>query len=52
MAQLIGGVEFVPANIKLDQTIYAAEQANKLVVEKGLSFRDAYLQVAKGLKKQ
>jgi argininosuccinate lyase len=52
MAQLICGVEFVPANIKLDQSIYAAEQANKLVVEKGLSFRDAYLQVAKGLKKQ
>lgn len=51
MAQLLSGVEFIPANIKLDQSIYAAEQANKLVVEKGLSFRDAYLQVAKGLKK-
>jgi len=48
---LLSGVEFIPANITLDQSIYAAEQANKLVVEKGLSFRDAYLQVAKGLKK-
>jgi argininosuccinate lyase len=51
MAQLLSGVEFIPANITLDQSIYAAEQANRLVVEKGLSFRDAYLQVAKGLKK-
>lgn len=51
MAQLISGVEFIPANITLDQSIYAAEQANKLVVEQGLSFRDAYLRVAKGLTK-
>ena len=51
MAHLISGLEFIPANIKLDQSIYAAEQANKLVVEQGLSFRDAYLQIAKGLKK-
>jgi argininosuccinate lyase len=51
MAQLLSGLEFIPANITLDQSIYAAEHANKLVVEKGLSFRDAYLQVAKGLKK-
>ena len=51
MAHLITGLEFIPANIKLDQSIYAAEQANKLVVEQGLSFRDAYLQIAKGLKK-
>jgi argininosuccinate lyase len=50
MAKLISGVEFVPENIKLDKSIYAAEQANKLVVEKGLSFRDAYLQVARSLK--
>jgi len=52
MSQLISGVEFVPEKIKLDPSIYAAEQANKLVVEKGLSFRDAYLQVAKGLAKR
>jgi argininosuccinate lyase len=51
MAQLLSGVEFVPANIQLDASIHAAEQANRLVVDKGLSFRDAYLQVARGIKK-
>jgi argininosuccinate lyase len=50
MAHLINGVEFVVDNIKLDDAIFAAEQANKLVVEEGMSFRDAYLQVAQGLK--
>ena len=49
MAQLINDLQFVPANIKLDQSIYAAEKANKLVVEEGISFRDAYLRVAKEL---
>jgi argininosuccinate lyase len=52
MAHLINGVEFVVDNIKLDDAIFAAEQANKLVVEEGMSFRDAYLQVAQGLKKE
>jgi argininosuccinate lyase len=45
-------VEFVADNIKLDDAIFAAEQANKLVVEEGMSFRDAYLQVAQGLKSE
>jgi argininosuccinate lyase len=50
MAHLINGVEFIADNIKLDDTIFAAEQANKLAVEEGLSFRDAYLKIAQGLK--
>jgi argininosuccinate lyase len=50
MAQLIGGVEFRPENIELDDAIFAAERANKLVVEEGISFRDAYRQVAIALK--
>jgi len=49
MAQLLAGVEFIAANIELDPSIYAAEQANKLVVEEGISFRDAYRRVAKDL---
>jgi argininosuccinate lyase len=52
MAHLIKGVEFVADNIELDDAIFAAEQANKLAVEEGMSFRDAYLQVAQGLKKE
>jgi argininosuccinate lyase len=52
MAHLIDGVEFVAENIELDDAIFAAEKANKLVVEDGLSFRDAYQQIAKGLQKK
>ena len=51
MAKLIDGVEFVAANIELDPSIYAAEQANKLVLEEGISFRDAYRRVAGELNK-
>ena len=39
-------------NIELDDAIFAAEKANKLVVEKGMSFRDAYLEIARDLQKQ
>ncbi len=49
MVQLITGIEFVPENIELDPSIYAAEKANKLVTEKGISFRDAYRRVAEEL---
>jgi argininosuccinate lyase len=49
MAHLIGGVEFIPENIELDPSIYAAEKAYQLVTDEGISFRDAYLRVAKEL---
>ena len=49
MAQLLDGIAFKPENIELDPSIYAAERANKLVTEEGISFRDAYLRVAKEL---
>jgi argininosuccinate lyase len=52
MAVLIEGVEFVPDNIHLDESIYAAEQANKLVTEEGISFREAYQRVAAELNKK
>lgn len=52
MAQLIRGVSFLPGNIRLDDSIHAAGRANRLVLEEGLSFRDAYLRVAAGLKKK
>jgi argininosuccinate lyase len=52
MAVLIEGVKFVPDNIHLDKSIYAAEQANKLVTEEGISFREAYQRVAAELNKK
>lgn len=51
MAALIGELKFVPANIRLDDSIYAAGRANRIVLEEGVSFRDAYLRVAAELKK-
>jgi len=49
MAHLVAGLEFVPENIRLDPGVYAAGRANRLVLEEGLSFRDAYRRVAASL---
>jgi argininosuccinate lyase len=46
MAVLLDGVAFVPANIALDDSIHAAERANRLVVAEGISFREAYRRIA------
>ncbi len=50
MTHLIGGLEFVQENIILDSSIYAAGRANRIVLEEGLSFREAYQRVANELK--
>jgi argininosuccinate lyase len=49
MMHLIGGVSFIADNIDLDESIYAAGRANRLVLEEGISFRDAYRRVGKEL---
>ncbi len=49
MAHLLDGVRFVPENIRLDPGIHAASRANQLVLEEGLSFREAYQRVAREL---
>ncbi len=46
MAHLIDGLEFIEENIVLDASIYAAGRANRIVLEEGISFRDAYRRVA------
>lgn len=46
MAHLVGGIEFIPDNIDLDSTTFAAGRANRIVLEEGVSFRDAYQRVA------
>ncbi len=51
MAHLVGGIEFRPENIELDAGIYAAGRANRLVLEEGISFREAYQRIAAELKK-
>jgi argininosuccinate lyase len=49
MAALIAGIEFRPDNITLDPGIYAAGRANRLVLEEGISFREAYQRIAREL---
>lgn len=52
MAGAIPGIEFVPEALSAacaDPALRAAEQANRMVVEEGLSFREAYLRVKAGL---
>ena len=51
MTLLIDSLEFLPENIDLDPAIYAAGRANRIVLEEGLSFRDAYRRVAEELNK-
>jgi argininosuccinate lyase len=42
----LDGVRFVPARIHLDPTIHAAAEANALVAEEGIPFREAYRRIA------
>jgi argininosuccinate lyase len=44
------GVRFRPENIRLDPSIYAAEQANRIAVEEGIPFREAYRRVGEQLR--
>jgi argininosuccinate lyase len=46
----IDSMRFRPERITLEPGIHAAEQANKLVVEEGIPFREAYRRVAAKLK--
>ncbi len=47
LAYLLEGLAFVPENIKLDEGIFATEEAYRLVTEEGMPFREAYREVAK-----
>jgi argininosuccinate lyase len=49
MGYLIDNVRFIPENIAIDQSAYAAGHANRLVLEEGISFREAYRRVAQEL---
>ena len=47
----IGALKFRPERIRLDATIHAAEEANRLVVAEGIPFREAYQRVRDALKR-
>jgi len=46
MAHALPNIRFLPKNITLGPELYAAEQANELVVKEGLPFREAYRRIA------
>jgi argininosuccinate lyase len=52
MAHALPSVRFRAENIELPAELYAAEQANELVVKQGLPFREAYRRVAALLKRK
>ncbi|MDJ0812695.1 MAG: argininosuccinate lyase [Woeseiaceae bacterium] len=47
MALVLDGLAFRPENIEPDESIFATEEAYRLVTDNGLPFREAYRQVAK-----
>jgi argininosuccinate lyase len=51
MAHALPGVRFRAENIDLPPELFAAEEANELVVRQGLPFREAYRRVAARLKR-
>jgi argininosuccinate lyase len=50
MAHALSGVAFREDKIHLGEELYAAENANRLVVDEGLPFREAYRRVAESLR--
>jgi len=46
MAFVLDGLQFIADNIRLDPGIYAAEEANRIVREEGIPFREAYRRIA------
>ncbi|WP_405229496.1 argininosuccinate lyase [Lentisalinibacter sediminis] len=49
MAALLDGVGFRPENVRLEPGVHAAGEANRLVTEEGIPFREAYRRVARKL---
>lgn len=47
----IGAITFHPERVRLDSSIHAAEEANRLVVAEGIPFREAYRRVRENLKR-
>ena len=47
MKPMLDGVRFRPENIRLSDGIHAAGEANRLVVEQGMTFRDAYREIGR-----
>jgi argininosuccinate lyase len=51
MEHLVGELRFLPENVVIDPSVHAAGRANRMVLEEGISFREAYQRVGRELKK-
>ena len=51
MSYVISTMKFLPQNIDLGEDLFAAEEAYRLVLSEGISFRKAYQQISKKYKK-
>jgi len=51
MSYVISTMKFLPQNINLGEDLFAAEEAYRLVLSEGISFRKAYQQISKKYKK-
>ena len=51
MVHVIESVKFLPENIDMDEGLFAAEEAYKLVLDEGISFREAYRKISKNYTK-
>jgi argininosuccinate lyase len=47
----VASLTFHPERIRLDESIHAAEEANRLVIAEGIPFREAYRRIAARLKR-
>jgi argininosuccinate lyase len=52
MCRALEGIRFRSENIRLDDDLFAAEEANRMAVAEGIPFREAYRAVARGMEKQ
>ncbi len=52
LAAALPQIRFVPENIRMEQSLYATEEAYRLVLDEGLPFRDAYRRVGKRFRPQ
>jgi argininosuccinate lyase len=50
MVHALPEVSFIKENIRMEQQLYATEDAYRLVTEEGLSFREAYRRVGETLR--
>jgi argininosuccinate lyase len=49
LAGTLGEIRFIPQNIRMEKTLYATEEAYRMVMDDGIPFREAYRRVAERL---